>query len=435
MQIAKLNHIQLLILAVVALQFTFAGTAVSQSDTRIIQHRKLAPGVLIEIPSELDVRDSFSLPMPLPGIDAEKYELETDSRDATLHGMSNGVILYRDVYQYDFAFTGLRQIRVPVIDSNGLTVNRNYWYMVYRIRDTGETLSYNKVKKSQTLNQLTYELKKNEPLDDKDRLFLPRFSLEGWVYSPKAKGYEKVKFGDVVRPSVARAIRAQEDPRMPLHDPIQMSKVEIPKVKAESDVGVWGVAIFEGVNPNIDYVSVFAKGLTNAYRIKRTEDGSIGFIRKTLQLNFWRPGDRLEEDKDRIKYGIPLVDSPKEQVLIAERYALPGPIIVAYEKDATADRKVPILEADAMVNLKDFQSALVPTLDKGNLPESIVKAFANAGISVGRDVGVATLIEGNKWGFKLGKRDIELALEPQFWAPDFEGIRFIKSLDSIWIYR
>jgi len=93
------------------------------------------------------------------------------------------------------------------------------------------------------------------------------------------------------------------------------------------------------------------------------------------------------------------------------------------------------MEADAMVSMEDFKSALSPILDKGNLPEVLTNAFAEAGITVSRDAGVDTLIEGKKWAFKQGKSDIELVLEPQFWEPDFEGIRFIKSLDSLWIYR
>ena len=435
MQIAKLNRIHTLILAVIAMQFAFANLAVSQEvKLRTNKIRKFAPGVLKKIPSELNVRDSSSLPMPLPGINAEKTELETDSLDRTLYGMSRRVILYRDVYQYDFAFTGLRQIRVPVAGADGFTRNKNIWYIIYRVRDLGETLSYEQVRKSTALkNQITYELKKGDPLPEKERFFLPRFSLEGWVFSPKDNDYKKVVFRDVVNPAVARAIRVQEDPRMVLLDGVQMSKAEIPKVKAESTIGQWGVAIFEDVNPNIDFVSVFVSGLTNAHRIKRADDGSIGFVRKTLQLNFWRPGDNLEEEKDRVQYGIPLVDNPKEQVEITRRYNLPGPVLRAYEK--TTERKVLIMEADAMVNLKDFKSALVPTLNRGNLPDSIIQAFADAGFSVGRDVGVDTLIESNKWSFKQGGSNIELVLEPQFWAPDFEGIRFIKSLDFIWVYR
>jgi len=437
MQIAKLNRIHTLILATAAMQLAFfVGLAISQDvEARKITHRSFATGVLKDIPSQLDVRDSFSLPMPLPGVNAEEHTLERDSLDQTLYGMSKSIILYRDVYQYDFAFTGLRQICVTTKAANGAAIKKNYWYMIYRVRDLGETLSYEEVKNNPALNQISHKLKEGEPLKDSERHFLPRFSLEGWVFNPKTKQYDKSVKRDSVNPAVARAIRVQEDPRMVLLDAIQMSKVDIPKVKQESNIGVWGVAIFEDINPNIDYVSVFVSGLTNAYRIKRGDDDSISFIRKTLQLNFWRPGDDFEEAKDRVTFGIPLVDDPKEQVLITRRYALPGPIIRAYEKDRTADRKVLIMETDAQMNLRDFTSAMVPILNKGNLPKEVTKAFADAGISVNRDVGVDTLIEGRKWAFKQGKSDVELVLEPQFWEPDFEGIRFIKSLDFMWIYR
>jgi len=62
MQIAKLNRIHTLILAAVAMQFAFANPVLSQDanaqdvKTRTIQHRKFAPGVVKDIPSQLDVR-------------------------------------------------------------------------------------------------------------------------------------------------------------------------------------------------------------------------------------------------------------------------------------------------------------------------------------------------------------------------------------------
>jgi len=436
MLIEKLNRIQTLVLAIVAMQFAFACPALGQdAEVRTIKHRRLAAGVLHDIPSQLDARDSFSFPMMLPGVNAEDNPLETDSYGQTLRGMSERVILFRDVYQYDFAFTGLRQICTAATGSDGVARKKNFWYLIYRVRDIGETLSYDEVKANPNFDQVSHVLKKGEALKDTDRFFLPRFSLEGWVFSPKEKQYKKVTYRDSVNPAVARIIRAQEDPRMVLLDGIQMSKVDIPKVKEDSNIGVWGVAIFEDVNPNIDFVSVFAGGLSNAYRIKRGEDGSVSFKRKTLQLNFWRPGDDLEESKDRVDFGIPLVDDPKEQVLITRRYGLPGPVLRAYEKDKTADRKILIMETDAMVNMKDFSSALVPTLNKGSLPEVVAQAFADAGVSVNKDVGVDMLIDGKKWAFKQGKSDIELVLEPQYWEPAFEGIRFIKSLDFMWIYR
>jgi hypothetical protein len=408
-------------------------SAVAQEESFV--YRKLAPGVLKDIPSQVDVRDSFSLPMPLPGLKAEQYTPEQRSADETLYGLTHRTILYRDVWQYDFAFTGLRQISVTEKGANGIERSRNVWYIVYRVRDLGETLSYEEVKKNPKFNQVSHILKKGEAIDTENRQFLPRFSLEGWVFNPLKKVYEKVAVSDSVNPAVMRLIRQSEDPRMPLLDAVQMSEADIPKVKPESDVGVWGVAIFEGVNPELDYVSVFVSGLTNAYRIKKSDDGAISFKRKTLQLNFWRPGDAIEEEKDNIQYGIPLVDDAKEQVLITRRYALPGPVIRGFEVNREANRRVPVIEADAMVNLKDFKSALTPILDKGNLPSAITDAFAESGITVNRDIGVDRLIEGKKWAFSQAGTQYELVLEPQYWEPDFEGIRFIKSLDFMWIYR
>lgn len=427
MQFARINQLNTLAVAASAIFVASVATLGAQDDTaQTVTHRKFAPGVLHDIPSELNARDSFSLPSSLPGVNAEQHTLEMDSTDKTLYGMSNRVILYRDVYQYDYATTGLRQLKFG---------GKNWWYSVFRIRDLGETLSYEEVKEDPRFDRISRRLKKGDPLDKKDRFFHPRHTLEGWVYAPAKKRYVKVSYREIINPAVMRAIRSQEDPRMPLLDRVELSKVDIPKVKSSSDVGVWGVAIWGDVNPNIDYVSVYVSGLTDAQRMKRDSDDNISFVRKTLQMNYWRPGDSIEEDKDRIKFGIPLVDDPAEQVLITRRYNLPGPVIRAYERDRTADRKVLIMETDAMVNLEDFKSALIPTLDKGDLPEALSQAFAEAGISVNTDVGVAKLIEGKKWLFKQGKSDIELVLEPQYWEPDFEGIRFIKSLDFMWIYR
>ena len=49
----------------------------------------------------------------------------------------------------------------------------------------------------------------------------------------------------------------------------------------------------EDVDPNIDFVSVYIKGLTNAFRLGRSTDDPSKL--KTLQLNFWRPGDTVAE--------------------------------------------------------------------------------------------------------------------------------------------
>ena len=78
--------------------------------------------------------------------------------------------------------------------------------------------------------------------------------------------------------------------------------------------GIWGVATWEDVDPAIDFFSVFVGGLSNAlkwhdpsgaYQTGDLPGKGRKFLRKTLQLNFWRPGDDLAENEREIRYGIP----------------------------------------------------------------------------------------------------------------------------------
>ena len=396
--------------------------------------RPLAKGVLIEIPTDLEPRDMFTLPMVVPGLDATKFAPKTIPNEETLHGQSRREILFRDnVWQYEFSFTGLRQANLKIPTGNGGVTNKNVWYIVYRVRDTNQTMTFEQVKQNPQFDHIENVLKYGEKVADEKKSFAPRFTLEGWVANTKGTGYDKVMLRDSVDPIIVQQIRNREDPNQPLLDTHQMSKAKIPVAGNEADPGVWGVAVWEDVDPRIDYVSVFVKGLTNAFRLGRN-DGDPSKL-KTLQLNFHRPGDMVAEHNDRIAFGIPLVDDPRKQVLITERYDLPGPLIRGYVVNKVAKRNVMVLEADAQVNLKDFKSALTPTLDQGKLPASIAEAFAQAGITVDKTAALTMVIQGDKWTFKQGENEYILALEPQFWEPDFVGIRFIKSLDHMWIYR
>lgn len=411
-----------------------AGTWVSDSQAQTGKPKPLAPGVLKTIPTDLDPRDMFSLPMQLPGLNATKFEPKTIPNEDTLHGQSRRVIMFRDnVWEYEFSFTGLRQAKLKLPTADGKTETKNVWYMVYQIRNTGKTMTFEQVKQFPEFDHIKYDLRRDEPIAPEQRKFMPRFTLEGSVALPKGKGYEKVIYRDVVDPIAVAQIRRREDPNQPLLDTHQMSMAKIPLAKTAADPGVWGVAVWQDVNPRIDYVSVYVKGLTNAFRLSRDVNDPSKL--KTLQLNFWRPGDAVAEPKDNVKFGIPLVDNPRKQALICDRYDLPGPLIRAYFVNENAKRNVLVVEADAQVNLDDFTSALTPTLDQGQLPASISQSFADAGISVNQDVALTTVIPGRKWTFKEGEDEYVLALEPQFWEPDFGKIRFIKSLDHIWIYR
>jgi len=402
------------------------------TDAQTDAPRPLAKGVLKTVPENLDPRDMFSLPMAMPDLNATKFDPNTIAQKKTLFGQSRSVVMFRNnVWQYEFSFTGLRQAKLRIPTGNGKAATRNYWYMVYRIRDTGQTMTINDVKQNPKFDHITKEIDFDKSIASQEKKFLPRFTLEGWV--PVNKGYQKVSYRDTISPIALEQIRQKEDPNQVLFDSHQMSQAKIPAAKNDTDRGVWGVAIWENVDPRIDFVSVFVQGLTNAFRL--SEPVSAPSKLKTLQLNFWRPGDSVNETSDFVKFGIPLIDDPAMQALVTKRYNLPGPILRGYFKNEEAKRDVLVTETDAEVNLKDFNSAIAPSLDQGKMPPSILKSFENAGIALDANTPLTTLIPGKKWSFKQGKDNYTLVLEPQFWEKDFDGIRFIKSLDNMWIYR
>ena len=451
-------------MAALAVAFTISGlmSGVScqvygQEDPSKV--KPLAEGVLKVIPVELNPRDSFSTPMALPGLEVEGYELNFSAQKDSLLNSTRQVVFYRDVWQYEFAFTGLRQKSLTLRYSDGTLQQKNIWYLVWRVRDFNNVLSYTEEtdefghtqkvleRDSVRLPVLSGEDSRQPgPASRKklDKKFLPSFSLEGYVKESIASDYRPVRYRDINSPTLARYIQSFEDPNLKLHTKLEMSQIEIPLAESETDPGVWGVAIWEDVDPRIDYASVYVNGMTNAYRIQNN-DGEIGFKYKTLQLNFWRPGDRVGQDRDDVDYGIPLVDQPAEQVEICRFYNLPNPLLRGYEINPQDNRNVLKAELDGQVELETFTSPLVTELDSGKIPSIVLKEFAKAGINLDGNVAlnmkngpngqVPAGIRGERWTFSSGGKDYFLLYEPQFWRKRGDGIQFIKSLDHFWIYR
>ena len=99
---AMMNLTLIALSATITVALSVASPALVSGQVGFQQARELAPGVLKTIPTTLDVRDSFSLPMPLPGIEVEAYQPKTLPRQVTLHERSRRVVLFRDVWQYEF---------------------------------------------------------------------------------------------------------------------------------------------------------------------------------------------------------------------------------------------------------------------------------------------------------------------------------------------
>lgn len=423
--------------AVAAFVFLTTATELSaQEDPSKI--KKLAPGVLKVIPTVMEARDSYSIPMNLPGLNASERELSYSPQSSTLNVMGPRTTFFRDVWQYEYSFTGLRQTSVLMRYPDGTEKRKTIWYMVYRIRDLGKSLSFEE--ETDTFGHVTNKLVRDAAVTDRS-LAPPKlglhFTLEGMVQPSLDADYSPVKYSDIDGPgteALAKYIQSIEDPNQKLHFKGELGSVEVPLAQADSEPGVWGVAIWENVDPSIDYVSVYVRGLTNAYRMHENAEGEIDFTYKTLKLNFWRAGDEVGEVRDRIEYGIPLVDEPDAQVKICRNYKLPAPILRGYLVSKEANQNIPITDLDAKVNLVDFTSLLTPGLDSGTLPEPVIDAFARVGVDTGRPA-VTTDVPGEGWSFEAGGEKYLIRYEPQFWKRSGEGIEFTKTLDHYWIYR
>jgi len=152
-------------------------------------------------------------------------------------------------------------------------------------------------------------------------IFFPTISLQ-------AHDLDK-EYLDRLVPAAMPLIAQRERVGKPIYDAVTISRQKIEVTTADKDNSVWGVAMWEGVYPRIDYFSVYIQGLTNAYKFAdKPADFKAGdkpgkgrtFTRKTLVLHFWRPGDTIAEKEDEIVYGMPTEGDEASQKEINAQY-------------------------------------------------------------------------------------------------------------------
>jgi hypothetical protein len=300
------------------------GTVVGQSPGP----RVLAPGILTVIPSETHAGETAQPPKPLVEVTVGLPDLEWTpnymAASETLLGMSQNVVLRRDsgreTWNLEFAFKPLRMVTVDVPLSDGRLMPKLVWYMIYRVRYLGEDLQ--PVPRESPYGDITYP--DVTGVDYRSRRFFPHFVLEGYDVGRKA-------YLDQIIPAARRAIEARERVGQPIYNSVEITRVPIPLTDEDEDRGVWGVVTWTDIDPRIDFFSIFVQGLSNAYRFEDPEGefqagdppgtGRIIF-RKTLRLNFWRPGDSVFEHEGEIRYGVPLELDPDDQLEALSHYGL-----------------------------------------------------------------------------------------------------------------
>lgn len=275
------------------------------------QFRALAPGVEVTIPPDYDVAATFSRHDLVEVLAADpEYGERAYSKGRSL---AKDVVFTRNIWCLEIRFKPMRMIMVDIPTKEGRFERKQIWYLLYRITNTG--------KEAERVVSEDGEIRSSVVSAAKPVKFAPRIWLESW---DTGKAYLD-RLIPVALPEIERREDAarrllndkQLHPEAParLLNTVEMER-EIPPSPEGQDLGVWGVATWEDIDPRTDHFSVYLQGLTNAYQWEDAKDGDayvykkgdpLGtgrkLLEKTLRLNFWRPSDKYYEHEGEIRYG------------------------------------------------------------------------------------------------------------------------------------
>lgn len=287
------------------------------------QNRPLAPGILTVIPPDPQYEETYSGPLALSEITAGLPEMDWQphftAKSRTAFEQARLATLRRQIWNLEFSFKPMRTIIVDVPQSTGKMQKKLIWYMVYRVRYLGNDLLPEAAK-----DEWGHELFDSKPVAQEGWTFFPRLMLTSHELG---KSYQ-----DRIIPAAKQPIQEREMRGEELLNTVEISRQPIALSTPDAPKEVWGLVTWEDIDPRVTFFSVFVQGLTNAYR---PEDAPEGFqpgdppgtgreiVSKALQLNFWRPGDTVNEVEDEIRFGMPYDADAERQKKVLDAFGLP----------------------------------------------------------------------------------------------------------------
>jgi hypothetical protein len=283
--------------------------------------RDLAPGVLTVIHPDQNAEDTAIGPNDLDFVakhpelawNAPEFEKSGPNFAApseTLLEMGKRVTLRHPVWALEFAFKPVRMIEADLPNKSGRLERRLVWYLVYRIRYVGGDL----IPELEQVESGTGVAKSPKQGYFQSVRFLPRFTF----IETQTKVERSSKILSTVIPSIAERERVGK----PLLDEIQISRKEIKPSIGDQENAVWGVATWLDIPPETDFFLVQIRGLSNAYKLQIDPSGEKSYLRKTLQIHFWRPGDSVSQAEDRIRLGVPAFLDKSTQEYTLKQFGL-----------------------------------------------------------------------------------------------------------------
>ena len=265
--------------------------------------RRLAPGVLTVIPPRAS-SDSHVIRGDLlevtRGLKGQEWKPQQAPGNTTLVEKAKNREFQRDIWCLEFAFKPPRFMDVDVPAADLSMHRKRVWYLVYRVRNTGGRRT--------VIDPEDPTKRTVEPFETPVR-FVPHFvleSLEGLSEDEGETAYRS--YLDRVVPNAMGPIRRREDPARELFDSASMAASDIPPGGER-----WGVAVWEDIDPRIDFFTITVRGLTNAIRWRERAGAAFAgnmppasemdHALESLRLDFWRPGDDRDEVDEEMNVG------------------------------------------------------------------------------------------------------------------------------------
>lgn len=260
--------------------------------------RELAPGVLTVIPPDRATDDALQrgdIVEVTEGLAGLAWQPRLAAANTTLVERAKLREYPRDIWCLEFGFKPPRLVDVDVPAGDLKMQRKRVWYLVYRVKNVGGRRLLTAPAEGVVEKGARRVESFTGPIP-----FIPQFVLESLEPVDNAEGSTAYRaYLDRLLPTAVDAIRRREDPKRPLLDSVEM--MEQPLAPGEER---WGVAVWEDVDPRIDFFSIYVRGLTNAVRWRKqpeavvaADDPAGSRVEETLEclrLDFWRPGDERD---------------------------------------------------------------------------------------------------------------------------------------------
>lgn len=326
------------------------------SSTALAQEAKrpvMSPKVLTVIPPDLLPEETATGPIATKEITANipnlQYVPNFEEKTNTLFERSKQHVYRRTIWGYEFSFKPLRMVDVDIPQAEGRMKRKLIWYMVYRIRNLGGHLApaatdarienakpEENPKFAQRYQKV--DVKKVDDLKDvfPPPAFFPSFVLRCNQFDWDSGKGEATEYLDKVIPAALPVIEKREQIERftgkPLFDSVTISGQKIPLSTEDEDNSVWGVAMWEDVDPRADFISIAVGGLTNANKYKEFAEPKAGepvgknreYLKKNLILLFWRPSDTIAQSEKEIRFGFPT--DPDVEARALKVFGLTSPV-------------------------------------------------------------------------------------------------------------